>query len=293
MEASRRENEAQADECACAKTKLAESEKKLLEFSEQVRIKEEEKAAEEKARKREESEREARRRQEDEEREKMRKGEEEDKERRSQEKIAGLFDQGERLKGQLKSCQRQLAELTDRGDGERGELEKRLKIAEDAIARCPESEFRRLEEAERSLKVRVETAEINSEKAGLQIEFQRLAMEVMGLRGEREELTGRLEASLVESDQIKQMSEKRKNMLDEMAIEMQRKCEELIEVQKNKKEELDELSKEVEEEKRKSEEERNAKEVELNELKARLGQLEGLEGKCNMLRLEVEKEKEG
>jgi len=31
----------------------------------------------------------------------------------------------------------------------------------------------------------------------------------------------------------------------------------------------------------------------LSELKARLGQLEGLEGKCNMLRLEVEKEKEG
>ena len=31
----------------------------------------------------------------------------------------------------------------------------------------------------------------------------------------------------------------------------------------------------------------------MSELKARLGQLEGLEGKCNMLRLEVEKEKEG
>merc|ERR1712032_368958 len=104
-------------------------------------------------------------------------------------KIAGLFDQGERLKGQLKSSQRQLAELTDRGDGEREELEKRLKIAEDAIARCPESEFRRLEEAEKNLKVRVETAEIGAERAGLeiekgQIEFQRLAMEVMGLRGE-------------------------------------------------------------------------------------------------------------
>merc|ERR1712222_212405 len=99
------------------------------------------------------------------------------------------------------------------------------------------------------------------EKAGLeiekgQIEFQRLAMEVMGLRGEREELTGRLEASLLEAEQMKQMSEKRKNMLDEMAIEMQRKCEELVVVQKNKKGEMDELSKELEEERRKSEEER-------------------------------------
>ena len=92
---------------------------------------------------------------------------------------------------------------------------------------------------------------------------------------------------------MKQTSENRKNMLDEMAIEMQKKCEELIEVQKNKKEEVGELSKEVEEEKRKGEEERTKKEEELSELRARLGQLEGLEGKCNMLRLEVEKEKEG
>ena len=50
---------------------------------------------------------------------------------------------------------------------------------------------------------------------------------------------------------------------------------------------------ELEEEKRKSEDERNKKEQELSELKARLGQLEGVEGKCNKLRLEVEKEKEG
>merc|ERR1719264_579968 len=110
-------------------------------------------------------------------------------------------------------------------------------------------------------------------------------MEVMGLRGEREELTGRLEASLLEAEQVNQVSEKRKNMLDEMAIEMQRKCEELIEVQKSKKEEVGELSKAVEEEKRKGEEERTKKEEELGELKARLGQLEGLEGTCNMLRL--------
>merc|ERR1711971_792118 len=100
------------------------------------------------------------------------------------------------------------------------------------------------------------------------------------------------EASLLEAEQMRHMSEKRKNMLDEMAIEMQRKCEELIEVQKNKKEELHELSRKVEEEKRKSEEERKIKGEEMSELKARLGQLEGLEGKCNMLRLEVEKEKE-
>merc|ERR1712228_129579 len=113
------------------------------------------------------------------------------------------------------------------------------------------------------------------------IEFERLAMEVMGLRGEREDLTGRLEAALFEAEQVKQMGEKRKNMLDEMAIEMQRKCEELIEVEKNRKEERDELNREVVEEKRKSEEERNKKDEELSELRARLGQLEGLEGKCN------------
>ena len=89
------------------------------------------------------------------------------------------------------------------------------------------------------------------------------------------------------------MSEKRKNMLDEMAIEMQKKCEELVEVEKSKKEDRDELNGELEEEKRKSEDERNKKEHELSELKARLGQLEGVEGKCNKLRVEVEKEKEG
>ena len=76
------------------KKKLAESDKRLQELSEQ------------------ESENEGRRRLEAEESEKRRKEEEEEKERRSQEKIASLFDQGERLKAQLKSCQRQLAEVT-------------------------------------------------------------------------------------------------------------------------------------------------------------------------------------
>merc|ERR1712203_402869 len=190
---------------------------------------------------REEKEREARRRLEEEDQEKQRTIEDEEKERRSQEKIAGLFDLAERLKAQLKSCQRQLAEVTDRGDGEREELEKRLKIAEEALVRCPELEFRRLEGAEKTLKVRVETAEINAEKAELEvekgrIEFQRLAMEVVGLRGEREEMSGRLEAALLEAEQVKQMSEKRKNMLGEMAIEMQKKCEELVEVEKSRKE---------------------------------------------------------
>merc|ERR550534_674429 len=119
------------------------AEKKLSELSEQLRKREEEWTAEENARRREEKEREARRRLEEEDQEKQRTIEDEEKERRSQEKIAGLFDQAERLKSQLKSCQRQLAEVTDRGDGEREELEKRLKIAEEALARCPEMEFRR------------------------------------------------------------------------------------------------------------------------------------------------------
>merc|ERR1719192_3155051 len=119
------------------------------------------------------------------------------------------------------------------------------------------------------------------------IEMQKKCKELV------EEMSGRLEAALLEADQVKQMSEKRKNMLDEMAIEMQKKCEELVEVEKSKKEERDELNSELEEEKRKSEDERNKKEQELSELKARLGQLEGVEAKCNMLRMEAEKEKEG
>jgi len=297
-DASRKEKEARAEECTSLRTKLTGAEKKLSELREQLRKREEDWTAEENGRRREEKEREARRRLEEEDQEKQRTIEDEEKERKSQEKIAGLFDQAERLKAQLKSCQRQLAEVTDRGDGEREELEKRLKIAEEALARCPEMEFRRLEGAEKTLKVRVETAEINAEKAELEvekgrIEFQRLAMEVMGLRGEREEMSGRLEAALLEAEQVKQMSEKRKNMLDEMAIEMQKKCEELLEVEKSKKEDRDELNGQLEEEKRKSEDERNKKEHELSELKARLGHLEGVEGKCNMLRMEVEKEKEG
>ena len=64
------------------KTKLVESETKVQELSEQVGKMNEERAAEEIARKREESEKDSRRRLEDEEREKRRKGEEEEKERR-------------------------------------------------------------------------------------------------------------------------------------------------------------------------------------------------------------------
>ena len=102
-------------------TKLTGAEKKLSELSEQIRKREEEWTAEENGRRREEKEREARRRLEEEDQEKQRTIEDEEKERRSQEKIAGLFDLAERLKAQLKSCQRQLAEVTDRGDGEREE----------------------------------------------------------------------------------------------------------------------------------------------------------------------------
>ena len=85
------------------------------------------------------------------------------------------------------------------------------------------------------------------------------------------------------------MGDKRKNLLDEMAIQMQKKSEELVEVEARRREEEERWRGEVEEVRCRGEEDRSRMEEERGSVEGRLRRLEEVEEQVKGLKVEIEK----
>jgi len=158
-----------------------------------------------------------------------RKTKESEKENTNQ--ITSIREQNQRLQTQVNNSQATLSEVKENFAKEVEALNEKIKTLDETCQRFSEENFRELNAKNMCLRNEVEKMEIEKEKISidfekLKIDFEKLSIDYTIQNSKCEEyinLNGNLSEEL---DTLKKVSEKRKHLIDEMAMEIQQKIDE-------------------------------------------------------------------
>jgi len=155
----------------------------------------------------------------------------EEKEKKFAEESKQLEDQNQRLQTQLNKSQTNYSEMKEQFTNDSNVLKNKIENLEIICVKFSEDNFKELEAKNMCLQNEVEKVEIEKEKISLSLEklnidFEKLSIDYTILKSTAEESAKSNESLTAELEALKKISEKRKLLIDEMAIEVQQKIDE-------------------------------------------------------------------
>lgn len=155
----------------------------------------------------------------------------EENEKKQSEQLQNILEQNQRLQTQINNSQASLSEVKENFSREANSLNEQIRKLEETCEKFSEQDFKELEAKNMCLKNELEKAEIEKEKISinfekLKIDFEKLSIDFT-IQNSRSEEAIKLNDNLSEElDALKKVSEKRKLLIDEMAMEIQQKIDE-------------------------------------------------------------------
>jgi len=152
-------------------------------------------------------------------------------EKESSNQITNIREQNQRLQTQVNNSQASLSEVKENFSKEVETLNEKIRNLDETCQKFSEENFRELDAKNMCLKNEVEKMEIEKEKISidfekLKIDFEKLSIDYTIQNSKAEEainMNGNLSEEL---EALKKVSEKRKHLIDEMAMEIQQKIDE-------------------------------------------------------------------
>jgi len=152
-------------------------------------------------------------------------------EKESVNQITNIREQNQRLQTQVNNSQASLSEVKENFSKEVETLNEKIRNLDETCQKFSEENFRELDAKNMCLKNEVEKMEIEKEKISidfekLKIDFEKLSIDYTIQNSKAEEainMNGNLSEEL---EALKKVSEKRKHLIDEMAMEIQQKIDE-------------------------------------------------------------------
>jgi len=147
------------------------------------------------------------------------------------EQVKNISDQNQRLQTQINNSQASLSEVKENFLRETCSLNEQIKTLEDTCKKFSEEDFKELDAKNMCLKNEVEKVEIKKERISINLEklkldFEKLSIDYTIYKSEAEKKTKLNDTLSEELETLKKVSEKRKLLIDEMAIEIQQKIDE-------------------------------------------------------------------
>jgi len=155
----------------------------------------------------------------------------EETEKKQSENVTNIMEQNQRLQTQINNSQASLSEVKENFSREEYSLKEKIRNLEETCQRFSEEDFKELDAKNMCLKNELEKVEIEKERVSinfekLKIDFEKLSIDYTIHKSKAEEAV-KLNDNLVEElDTLKKVSEKRKLLIDEMAMEIQQKIDE-------------------------------------------------------------------
>lgn len=142
-----------------------------------------------------------------------------------------IKEQNQRLQTQLNNNQASLSELKENSSKEVEALKEKIRKLEEICEEFSEENFRELDAKNMCLKNEVEKIQIEKEKISidfekLKIDFEKLSIDYTIQNSKTEEANNLNNNLSQELETLKKVSEKRKLLIDEMAMEIQQKIDE-------------------------------------------------------------------
>eukprot|EP00092_Neocalanus_flemingeri_P031075 GFUD01033755.1.p1 GENE.GFUD01033755.1~~GFUD01033755.1.p1 ORF type:complete len:808 (+),score=275.25 GFUD01033755.1:59-2482(+) len=155
----------------------------------------------------------------------------EENEKKCSEQIRKTTDLNQRLQTQINNSQGTLSEVKENFARQTDSLNEKIKILEVTCQKYSEEDFKELDAKNMCLKNELERMEIEKERISinfekLKIDFEKLSIDFTINKSIAEEAQNCNSNLSEELDALKKVSEKRKLLIDEMAIEIQQKIDE-------------------------------------------------------------------